>query len=255
MDTAPDDPNDPNQLYRITVPPADTPIRLSELMADNRTGITDEFGDRDDWLEIVNTGSNNVSLGGLALTLDYFTPSNAWYFPGNLTLAGGARLVIFCDGQNFVGAAPHTSFKLRRTGDRVFLIRSNDWVALDALSYGALPADVTFGIVGNTTNAQMLLWPTPGAANIPLPATARTGPAIPQVFFCVQQPIPNGGRYLGLRWFGETNQFWRLEWSTNLQSWQPCLLQPANLGEGAFNYAEPILTESRRFLRVKPITP
>ncbi|MFT7643852.1 MAG: hypothetical protein ACI9G1_005618, partial [Pirellulaceae bacterium] len=46
------------------------PLVISEIMADNDTGLTDEDGDYSDWVEIHNPTDNDVDLTGWSLTDD-----------------------------------------------------------------------------------------------------------------------------------------------------------------------------------------
>jgi hypothetical protein len=43
---------------------ANAQIMISEFMAVNSNGIQDEDGDRSDWIELYNTGTESVNLGG-----------------------------------------------------------------------------------------------------------------------------------------------------------------------------------------------
>ena len=49
---------------------ASAQVRLSELLAANRTTSSDEDGDTSDWLELVNDGAEPVDLGGWAISDD-----------------------------------------------------------------------------------------------------------------------------------------------------------------------------------------
>jgi Lamin Tail Domain len=53
---------------------------ISEFMASNQNGITDENGDRPDWLEIRNPEPAAVSMSGWALT-DSISEPQKWPFP------------------------------------------------------------------------------------------------------------------------------------------------------------------------------
>ena len=43
---------------------------ITEMVASNRQGLRDEDGDRSDWLEIYNSGSELIDLGGYYPTDD-----------------------------------------------------------------------------------------------------------------------------------------------------------------------------------------
>src|SRR5947209_7986284 len=46
-----------------------TPL-ITEFVASNQTGLTDEDGNRGDWIEIYNPGAEDVNLSGYHLTND-----------------------------------------------------------------------------------------------------------------------------------------------------------------------------------------
>jgi hypothetical protein len=252
VDITASDLSDPTQLYRFTVPPANQPLRLTEALADNQTGLLDEFYLRNDWVELFNSGSNRVSLDGLALTTDYLTPTNAWFFPAGRFLDAGARLIIFCDGRSLNGANLHASLKLKRDGDRIFLVRSNGWVVLDSLSFGVLPSDVSFGVLGRGTQAQMLLWPTPTGDNVPLPTGSSTAMGSrPRVSHQMSTDNFTGARQMQMRWMGPTNVVWQAEWSTDLRRWTNTISLPADLGQGIYQLNVPATNGSPCFMRLK----
>jgi hypothetical protein len=57
---------------------------INEFMAENKTNVTDEFGEHDDWIEIYNAGPAPVDLGGMYLTDDLSNPTK-WMIPVGLT--------------------------------------------------------------------------------------------------------------------------------------------------------------------------
>ena len=59
-----------------------SPIVISELLAKNDTGIKDQNGEREDWIELTNIGSGPVSVSGLYLTDDSTNPTK-WLIPAN----------------------------------------------------------------------------------------------------------------------------------------------------------------------------
>jgi hypothetical protein len=134
-------------------------------MSDNRTGIQDEEGRYEDWLEITNYGQIPVSLDGIALSEEYFHPKGDWRFPEGLSLDPGKSLVVFCDNDKKQGPL-HAGFRLDREGDQVILLRADERrMILDEISFGALPPDVSFGIEEGTGDRAILAVPTPGGPN------------------------------------------------------------------------------------------
>src|SRR5262249_1244316 len=80
-----------------TLPPFPS-VWLHELQAVTLAGPTDNFGQREPWLELYNPGTNLMSLAGLYLGTNYATPA-FWAFPSNATVEAGQFLLVWADGQ------------------------------------------------------------------------------------------------------------------------------------------------------------
>ena len=115
-----------------------SPLRIVELMYNPVGGSTYEF------LELLNTGSAPVDLGG------YSFEGIGFIFPVGSTLAGGGRLVLANNGSpsawalRYPGVAPAGWYggNLSNSGERIALLDPNGWTV----------CSVTFGV----TNG----WPT-----------------------------------------------------------------------------------------------
>ncbi|MBN2761852.1 MAG: CotH kinase family protein [Bacteroidales bacterium] len=97
---------------------------ISEFMALNDTILPDEDGDYPDWIEIHNTGSNDVSLLGWYLTDDN-NDAVKWGFP-DMTLASKEYLIIFASGKDRKAEKDklHTNFKLSGSGEFLALVKT-----------------------------------------------------------------------------------------------------------------------------------
>ena len=95
---------------------------ISEFLADNVTGIKDEDGDEEDWIEIHNPDPAPVNLAGWSLT-DDDELEQRWTFP-SVTLAPGQRLLVFASGKNRSDPAAnlHTNFSLKAPGEYLALL-------------------------------------------------------------------------------------------------------------------------------------
>src|SRR4026209_2133210 len=68
-------------LWMVSLPMrAASPLIISEFMAANDNSISDNDGDKSDWIEIYNGGTNTVSLLGWYLT-DTTNNLRKWQFP------------------------------------------------------------------------------------------------------------------------------------------------------------------------------
>ena len=127
------------------LPPFPT-LWLNELQAENLTGPTDNFGERDPWVEIYNSGPAVQSLAGLYLGTN--GAPTQWAFP-NVTIAPGQFLTVWLDGQTAQtsGSILHTSFRLAPGNGSILLSRffNNSIQIVDYLNYAALPANYSYG--------------------------------------------------------------------------------------------------------------
>jgi len=135
-------------------------LEIREFLSDNETGLTDEEGKFEDWIEIYNDSGNAIDLGGYHLT-DDSDELTKWRFP-TLQLAGGGTLVVFASNENRRDPAGtlHTNFKLSRGGDYLALTDPSG-VVLDHFDpeYPPQYDDVSYSDAGYHSI------PTPGAAN------------------------------------------------------------------------------------------
>ena len=87
---------------------------ISEFVASNGTGLTDEDGDHSDWIEIYNPCIPGANLEGWYLT-DDATNLTKWRFPA-VILGKNKFLVVFASSKNRRDPAGklHTNFKTGR---------------------------------------------------------------------------------------------------------------------------------------------
>ena len=85
-------------------------LKITEFLAANDNGLTDEFGESSDWIEIENTSSSATDLSQWFLT-DDLDNLERWAFPAGTTLAAGARLIIRASGRDEVAPKGGASYK------------------------------------------------------------------------------------------------------------------------------------------------
>jgi len=135
---------------------------INELMAKNDSGPADEAGDHDDWIEIANTSSVSIDLGGLGLT-DHLEGTPDYVFP-SMTLSPGQYVIVWADEEPGQGDF-HAPFKLDADGEDVYL--TDGAVIIDQVTFPELASDVSWGRWENGTGAwQMLSQATPGSENL-----------------------------------------------------------------------------------------
>ena len=140
-------------------------LLINEFLALNNSGIMDETGTFEDWVEIFNQGPVDAQLGGYFLT-DNLDQPTCWAFP-DTTLAAGEFLVVWCDSDPEDGPL-HTNFKLSAAGETIALLAplNMDNVVLDVRDFGPQSADISEGRQSDGSS----IWvnfavPTPGESN------------------------------------------------------------------------------------------
>ncbi len=109
--------------YCFLVSPCLAEPVISEFMASNQNGITDENGSRPDWIEVKNPDATPVIMTGWALT-DAAANPQKWIFPA-VTIAPNSQLLVFASGNDrrVAGQNLHTNFSLSAGGEYLALVR------------------------------------------------------------------------------------------------------------------------------------
>ncbi|MGI8603929.1 MAG: CotH kinase family protein [Verrucomicrobiales bacterium] len=146
-------------------------IVISELMAENKSGLADADGDFSDWIEIHNPTAGPVSLGGWRLTDDEENLGK-WTFP-SVTILPNDFLVIFASGKSPTGPPGqlHTNFRLDKGGEFLALVdEAGNVVHAFGTEFPAQDEDVSYGLMGGDPGLVFYMGiPTPGAPNDPTP--------------------------------------------------------------------------------------
>ena len=156
-------------------------VCISELLADNESGLSDEDGNRQDWLELYNSGEAAVSLDGWWLT-DKSSNKTQWRLPA-VSIAAKGTLFIWASGKNRASpAAPlHANFSLSKDGEYLGLYRPDPGTGLPVLVdeyapvFPALPTDVSYGRMFAQTTSVLVASGAAGRYCVPLSALAYTG--------------------------------------------------------------------------------
>src|SRR2546426_4012968 len=145
---------------------------VSEYLASNKSGLKDEDGDRPDWIEVQNLGSNAIDLDGWFLTDDPRVLAK-WRFPSRI-LGVGDALIVFASGKNRAPGAGelHTNFSLSSNGEYLSLVNPAG-VVVD--QYPALEqfSDVSYGVSQTATDSVLL--PESAMAAIQVPVNGAAG--------------------------------------------------------------------------------
>jgi len=132
--------------------------------------VTDEAGDTEDWIELLNTGTQAVDLAGLYIT-DKLSSKLKFQIKngvgGETMIAPGEYKVLWADEDVQQGAL-HLGFKLSADGEELGLYQKieNTVTALDEVTFDANPLNVSYARIPDATGPFMTTTIlTPGAAN------------------------------------------------------------------------------------------
>jgi len=138
-------------------------VVINEIMANNTSTLANQAGLFSDWIELYNTSSAAVDIGGYTLTDNPSFPTQYIFPPGTPILAHG-YLLVWCDSSTGVGEY-HTGFNLSAKGASVLLYSGFGFALVDSNGFGLQLADLSIGRVPDGTGAWTLNEPTPELAN------------------------------------------------------------------------------------------
>ncbi len=150
------------EFYNIDVVDDLSDVVINEFMASNDTTAADQDGEYDDWIELFNTGDEDVSLSGCYLTDDE-TELFQWAFPDTSIEANGYLIVWADEDEEQEGL--HASFKLSAGGESVLLVDS-DGETVDGIDFGEQDEDISFGRFPNGTGPFLQMTPTFSDENV-----------------------------------------------------------------------------------------
>ncbi|MBN8704299.1 MAG: CotH kinase family protein [Bacteroidetes bacterium] len=137
-------------------------LLINELQADNSSTFSDEAGQFDDWVELINADIIPVSTNGWYLT-DSRTNENQFQLP-DTTLQPGEHLLVWADSDGKQGKW-HANFKLAAGGEFIGLYNktAGGYYAADTLTFPLIPTDNSFArIPDGGGDWQITDQPSPG---------------------------------------------------------------------------------------------
>ena len=138
-------------------------IIINEIVSSNSTVNTDEDGNYQDWIELYNSGSQDVNLNDYGLSDD--SSPFKWTIP-NVNLPSGAYILIWCSDKNRTDPSfpLHTNFKISSSGETITLT-SPLGIIVDEVPAVSIPSNFSFG-KDTTGSYSFYPSPTPGAVNL-----------------------------------------------------------------------------------------
>lgn len=144
---------------------AESPIVINEFTSKNEFSIMDSEGERHEWVELKNTGTQPVNLKGYGLS-DDMSDTKKWVFPER-EIQPGELLVVFMSGKDLRDPAGelHTSFRIG-SADTKLVLSQEHGRAIDIHDIDPGMGTASCGR-STTVEGQWLFFPepTPGAEN------------------------------------------------------------------------------------------
>jgi len=154
-----------SRFYTNCLPSEVLPVRLSEILSSTRP-TTNHVGAIADFIEIYNTSSNFVNLGGVSLT-DDLSIGRKWNFPQDSIIAPGEYKVVYCNPEAAISST-NTGFGLSSRGGVVYLFdrASAGGSLLDEIQFGLQTTGFSVSRLPVLSASWNLSVPSPGAANL-----------------------------------------------------------------------------------------
>ena len=137
-------------------------VFINEFSASNYSIIEDDiYRDYSDWLELYNSGPDELNLKGYFLS-DNFNIPFKWQIAEDVIIPSGGYLLIWADGMD---QQLHTNFKISADGEEL-LLHSPGLELLDSISFGPQKADISYGRrIDDPAKWSFYNTPTPGFQN------------------------------------------------------------------------------------------
>jgi hypothetical protein len=134
-----------------------TSVAINEIMADNKTTVTDPSAQYEDWIELHNKTNALVDIGGFYLS-DDVTHRSKWKFPAGTTIPANGYLIVWAD-EDASQLGFHANFKLSASGETV-IFSDRDSAVIDQVIFGYQVADKGYARRPNGTGDFVIQNPT-----------------------------------------------------------------------------------------------
>jgi hypothetical protein len=151
------------EYYSLSPVTSGNTVVINEFMASNESYVWDNYYEYDDWIELYNNSSADISLNHVCLT-DNVLSLSKWQFPDTIIRAH-SYLIVWADDQAWQNGL-HASFKLSNTGEALFMTY-NGLTIIDSVSFGSQTMDWSWGRFPNGTGPFGLMHASFAATNFP----------------------------------------------------------------------------------------
>ncbi len=168
-------------IYEQTIfedPDKDMHVVINEVVSSNNL-IQDEFGGKDDYIEIYNNGDAEVNIAGWYIS-DTPTNSTLVQIPttnlSKTVIPSKGRIVLWADDEPEQGVL-HLGFKLSKDGETLVLSKSNylgTLVLVDLLSFPYLEQNTSYSRIPDGSETWKIVLPTCNLTNVDFSGTDET---------------------------------------------------------------------------------
>ena len=135
-------------------------IEINEICTQNTIILKDSYGNYSDWIELFNSGEDEIDLSGYGLS-DNEQKLFKFTFPEGFLIKPKEFLIIFCSKENSTTEEIHTGFSLKE--EEILILTSSEGEIIQKIEIPLLEEGETYGKSLNGTFQKMV--PTPGNTN------------------------------------------------------------------------------------------
>jgi hypothetical protein len=123
------------------------PLKINEVLSSNLSGIADEMGQLEDWVEVYNSGSQAIDLAGYYFT-DAFDQPMKWRVPVGIpefTVIPAGGFKLFWADDDASQGWNHMTFRFTAAGEHLAFRSPDGFTVVDSLFLPALASDISWG--------------------------------------------------------------------------------------------------------------
>ena len=142
---------------------AESFVSINEVCSDNKGSLTDALGKKSDWIELYNSGDEDINLAGYGLTDNVKKPFK-WVFPETVIPSKGYLTVFASSNNTVIDGEIHTNFNISKDGEPIMLSNPEGGV-ISIIDLPAIQTDKTMARIPDGSNALKIAYATPSAQN------------------------------------------------------------------------------------------
>ena len=152
------------ETYVRSAEPMNAEIRITEIMADNKSVYADATGLFHDWIELTNVGNSACSLSGWFLSDDE-NDLTQWKIPEYTLKAGESAVVFFAGNRDgVIGGELFAPMSLSAAGETVYLTDPIGGLR-ESIAFEPMEENRSLTIDPATGEQSICAYPTPGFPN------------------------------------------------------------------------------------------